>query len=97
MQIENAAHEREGKAITNFPATLPPPDSDMAVQVFKDPYLFDFLGTADPRREKEVEQALMDHIQRFLLELGVGFAFVGRQGHVFNGVLRNSGKVKFHR
>jgi predicted nuclease of restriction endonuclease-like (RecB) superfamily len=82
MQIENAAHEREGKAITNFPATLPPPDSDMAVQVFKDPYLFDFLGTADPRREKEVEQALMDHIQRFLLELGVGFAFVGRQVHL---------------
>jgi predicted nuclease of restriction endonuclease-like (RecB) superfamily len=82
MQIENATHEREGKAITNFPATLPPPDSDMAVQVFKDPYLFDFLGTADPRREKEVEQALMDHIQRFLLELGVGFAFVGRQVHL---------------
>jgi predicted nuclease of restriction endonuclease-like (RecB) superfamily len=82
MQIENAAHKREGKAITNFPATLPPPDSDMAAQVFKDPYLFDFLGTADPRREKEVEQALMDHIQRFLLELGVGFAFVGRQVHL---------------
>jgi len=82
MQIENAAHEREGKAITNFPATLPPPDSDMVVQVFKDPYLFDFLGTADPRREKEVEQALMDHLQRFLLELGVGFAFVGRQIHL---------------
>jgi len=82
MQIENAAHEREGKAITNFPATLPPTDSDMAAQVFKDPYLFDFLGTADPRREKEVEQALMDHIQRFLLELGVGFAFVGRQVHL---------------
>jgi len=82
MQIENAAHERDGKAITNFPATLLPPDSDMAVQVFKDPYLFDFLGTADPRREKEVEQALMDHIQRFLLELGVGFAFVGRQVHL---------------
>ena len=82
MQIENTAHEREGKAITNFPATLPPPDSDMAAQVFKDPYLFDFLGTADPRREKEVEQALMDHLQRFLLELGVGFAFVGRQVHL---------------
>ena len=82
MQIENAAHEREGKAITNFPATLPPTDSDMAAQVFKDPYLFDFLGTADPRREKEVEQALMDHLQRFLLELGVGFAFVGRQVHL---------------
>ena len=82
MQIENAAYEREGKAITNFPAALPPPDSDMAAQVFKDPYLFDFLGTADPRREKEVEQALMDHIQRFLLELGVGFSFVGRQVHL---------------
>nr|HID58976.1 DUF1016 family protein [Desulfobacterales bacterium] len=56
--------------------------SDMATQVFKDPYLFDFLGTADPRREREVEQALMDHIQRFLLELGTGFAFVGRQVHL---------------
>lgn len=51
----------------------------MAEQVFKDPYLFDFLGTADPRREREVEQALVDHIQRFLLELGTGFAYVGRQ------------------
>jgi hypothetical protein len=54
----------------------------MAVQVFKDPYLFDFLGTADPRREREVEQQLVDHIQRFLLELGAGFAFVGRQVHL---------------
>ena len=51
----------------------------MAGQIFKDPYLFDFLGTADPRREREVEQALVDHIQHFLLELGSGFAFVGRQ------------------
>jgi hypothetical protein len=51
----------------------------MAAQVFKDPYLFDFLGTADPRRESEVEKALVDHIQRFLIELGSGFAFVGRQ------------------
>jgi len=61
---------------------LPPADSDLAVQVFKDPYLFDFLGTADPRREREVEQALVDHIQGFLLELGSGFAFVGRQVHL---------------
>ncbi len=68
-----------GKAITNFKETLPPATSDMASQVFKDPYLFDFLGTADPRREREVEQALVDHVQRFLLELGTGFAFVGRQ------------------
>ena len=79
MQITARAHARHGKAITNFKATLPPADSDMAEQVFKDPYLFDFLGTADPRREREVEQALVDHVQRFLLELGTGFAFVGRQ------------------
>jgi predicted nuclease of restriction endonuclease-like (RecB) superfamily len=79
LQIESRARERQGKALTNFKATLPPADSDMATQVFKDPYLFDFLGTADPRREREVERALVDHIQRFLLELGAGFAFVGRQ------------------
>ncbi len=79
LQIDGRAHERHGKALTNFKDTLPPADSDMAGQVFKDPYLFDFLGTADPRREREVEQALVDHIQRFLLELGSGFAFVGRQ------------------
>lgn len=82
LQIENALHERQGKAATNFPATLPPAESDMAAQVFKDPYLFDFLGTADPRREREVEQALVDHVQKFLLELGKGFAFVGRQVHL---------------
>lgn len=79
LQIERRAHERQGKALTNFKTTLPPEQSDMAAQVFKDPYLFDFLGTADPRREREVEQALVDHIQRFLIELGAGFAFVGRQ------------------
>jgi len=82
MQIENRLHERQGKAVTNFPATLPPADSDMAAQAFKDPYLFDFLGTADPRREREVEQALVDHIKSFLLELGAGFAFMGRQVHL---------------
>lgn len=79
LQIDGRAHQRQGKAVSNFRATLPPAESDLATQVFKDPYLFDFLGTADPRREKEVEQALVDHIQRFLLELGTGFAFVGRQ------------------
>jgi predicted nuclease of restriction endonuclease-like (RecB) superfamily len=82
FQIDARAHERQGKAITNFKATLPPAESDMVAQVFKDPYLFDFLGTADPRREREVEQALIDHIQRFLVELGAGFAFVGRQVHL---------------
>ena len=79
LQIQSRLHTRQGKAVTNFAAALPPTDSDMAAQVFKDPYLFDFLGTADPRREREVEQALVDHIQKFLLELGTGFAFVGRQ------------------
>jgi predicted nuclease of restriction endonuclease-like (RecB) superfamily len=79
LQIQGRAHERQGKAVSNFETTLPPADSDMAAQVFKDPYLFDFLGTADPRREREVEQALVGHVQRFLLELGTGFAFVGRQ------------------
>ncbi len=82
LKIDGRAHERKGKALTNFKSTLPPADSDMAGQVFKDPYLFDFLGTTDPRREREVEQALVDHIQRFLLELGNGFAFVGRQVHL---------------
>ncbi len=82
LQIKNGLRGRQGKALTNFPATLPPADSDMAGQVFKAPYLFDFLGTADPRREREVEQALVDHIQRFLLELGRGFAFVGQQVHL---------------
>jgi len=79
LQIAGRVHVRHGKAITNFKSTLPPADSDMAAQAFEDPYVFDFLGTADPRREREVEQALVDHVQRFLLELGAGFAFVGRQ------------------
>ena len=82
LQIASRLHERQGRAVHNFSLTLPPADSDLAAQIFKDPYLFDFLGTADPRREREVEQALTDHIQRFLLELGAGFAFVGRQVHL---------------
>ena len=82
LQIDAQAHRRHGKAQTNFLATLPPPDSDMAVQVFKDPYLFDFLGTDAPRREAELEQGLVEHIQKFLLEPGQGFAFVGRQVHL---------------
>ncbi|CAK0766935.1 DUF1016 domain-containing protein [Gammaproteobacteria bacterium] len=79
IQIQSQLHLRAGKAQNNFALTMPPVDSDMAAQLFKDPYLFDFLGTADPRREAEVERALVDHIQKFLLELGTGFAFVGRQ------------------
>jgi len=81
-RIDGRAHARHGRALTNFEASLPPADSGMASQVFKDPYLFDFLGAAEPQREREVEQALVDHIQQFLLELGSGFAFVGRQVHL---------------
>ncbi len=79
LRIANRLHERQGRALNNFEQALPPADSDMAAQVFKDPYLFDFLGTADPRKEREVERALVDHVQHFLLEMGTGFAFVGRQ------------------
>lgn len=79
INIQRQLHKRVGRAANNFKATLPPPGSDLAAQVFKDPYLFDFLGTADPRREREVEDSLVAHIERFLLELGAGFAFVGRQ------------------
>lgn len=79
MHIERKLHARQGKALTNFKQTLPPPESDMAAQLFNDPYLFDMLGTADPRREAEVETALVAHVEKFLLELGAGFAFVGRQ------------------
>ena len=82
LQIDRHLFKRQGKSVSNFALTLPPPDSDMAAQVFKDPYLFDFIGTADPRREREVERALVDHVQKFLLELGAGFAFVGRQVHL---------------
>jgi len=79
IQIKNQLHLRSGKAQTNFALTMPPTDSDIATQLFKDPYLFDFLGTANLRREAEIEKGLVDHIQKFLLELGAGFAFVGRQ------------------
>jgi predicted nuclease of restriction endonuclease-like (RecB) superfamily len=85
LQIERELHKREGKAVHNFAAVLPSIESDLAAQIFKDPYLFDFIGTADPRREAEVEQALVDHVQKFLLELGTGFAFVGRQVHLEAG------------
>jgi predicted nuclease of restriction endonuclease-like (RecB) superfamily len=82
FQIESQLHKRQGAALQNFDIALPPAQSDMAKQIFKDPYVFDFLGTADPRMEAELEQKLIDHIQKFLLELGQGFSFVGRQVHL---------------
>jgi predicted nuclease of restriction endonuclease-like (RecB) superfamily len=82
VQIETKAHRRMGKAVTNFAQTLPPPQSDLAQQVLKDPYTFDFLTLSADARERELEQGLTEHIQKFLVELGVGFAFVGRQVHL---------------
>jgi len=78
-QIESGLYQRQGKAITNFRRTLPPLQSDLAEQVLKDPYNFDFLTIDARAREKELERNLMNHLQRFLVELGVGFAFAGKQ------------------
>ena len=79
MQIEARLLERSGKAVTNFEASLPAPQSDLARESLKDPYRFDFLGLTDAAQEREVENALVKHVTEFLLELGAGFAFVGRQ------------------
>ncbi len=78
-QIESGLYRREGKAVTNFAETLPAPQSDLAQQLIKDPYNFDFLTMTEDYNERELEKALTDHITKFLLELGAGFAFVGRQ------------------
>ncbi|MGX9672055.1 PDDEXK nuclease domain-containing protein [Mycobacterium sp. HM-7] len=81
-QIDGQLHLRTGRAVTNFASTLSPADSDLAQQATRDPYLFDFVGIADVRREYDLERALTDHVETFLLELGQGFAFVGRQVHL---------------
>ena len=81
-QIECGLHERQGKAVTNFDRTLPPPQSDLAQQTLKDPYVFDFLSMAEDTAERELERGLVEHVRKFLLELGVGFAFVGSQYHL---------------
>ncbi len=82
IQIESGARRRSGQAVTNFHQQLPPPMSDLARESLKDPYRFDFLGLTDEARERDIETALVRHISRFLLELGAGFAFVGRQVHL---------------
>jgi len=80
--IKGRAHERQGQAVNNFDALLPAPQSDMAKQALKDPYIFDFLTLDKPFRERELELGLIQHLEKFLLELGQGFAFVGRQYHI---------------
>lgn len=79
MQIESGLLERQGKAITNFEARLPKAQSDLARESLKDPYRFDFLNLGEEAQERAVESALVRHVTEFLLELGAGFAFVGRQ------------------
>ena len=82
VQIESRLHQRSGRAITNFAHTLPPAQSDLAREVLKDPYTFDFLTLGPAAQERDLEQALVDNVQKLLLELGAGFAFVGRQVHL---------------
>lgn len=82
LQIESRLFERQGKSVTNFERTLPKPQSDLANQLLKDPYNFDFLTLHDAAVERDLENALLENIRKFLLELGVGFAFVGSQYHL---------------
>ena len=77
--LDTDLFERQGKAITNFSFTLPQPQSDLAQEITKDPYNFDFLAIQQQYNEKELKDALSNNIQRFLMELGTGFAFIGRE------------------
>ncbi len=79
MQIETNLLQRQGEAVTNFERTLPPEQSDLSRQLLKDPYNFDFLTLTEATQERDLEQGLLQHIRDFLLELGVGFAFLGSQ------------------
>ena len=82
LQIESDLHKRQGRAITNFENTLPKPESDLAREMFKNPYLFDFLNIGEEAKERELENALIQHLKKFLLELGRGFAYVGNQYNI---------------
>lgn len=81
-QIDSGLIRRQGKAVTNFQSTLPAPHSDLANEILKDPYNFDFLTVGEEAHERDIEQELVKHITKFLLELGTGFSFVGKQYHL---------------
>jgi len=81
-QIESRLYHRQGKAVTNFQVTLPPVQSDLAHEMLKDPYVFDFLSIGEEAHERDLERELVKHITNFLLELGAGFSFVGKQFHL---------------
>ncbi len=85
MQIDSLLHQRQGAAVSNFATCLPTPQSDLAQQALKDPYIFDFLTLEATFHERELEVALVAHLEKFLLTLGQGFAFVGRQHHIAVG------------
>ena len=87
--LDTDLYDRQGKAITNFQATLPAIQSDLAQAITKDPYNFDFLTLTEKYNEKELKDALMDNITRFLLELGNGFSFVGREYRLEIGETEN--------
>ena len=80
--ISTTLHQRSGNAVTNFEQRLPSPDSELAQQTLRDPYLFDFLGVSEEALERDIESAMVRHVTKLLMELGEGFAFAGRQVHV---------------
>jgi predicted nuclease of restriction endonuclease-like (RecB) superfamily len=81
-QIESDLHQRKGQAVTNFQRTLPAPQSELAQELLKDPYNFDFLTFGQEMLERDLERGLVDHLRDFILELGKGFAFIGNQYHL---------------
>lgn len=82
LKIKSNLHQRQGSAITNFEYTLPDPQSELAKQSINDPYVFDFLSLSEDFKEKDIENQLIKHVSKFLLELGKGFAFLGSQYHL---------------
>lgn len=82
LQIDSQLYQRHGKAITNFTTSLPEPQSDLAQQLTKDNYIFDFISLEDPIEEKKLERGLVENIRDFIIELGKGFAFIGNQVHI---------------
>ena len=96
FQIDRRLHYRAGKAVTNFQHTVPDPDSELAQEATKDPYLFDFLTADDLRRERTSERGLIDHIQPFLLEMGRGFAYMGHQVPLRLGTQEFFGDLLFY-
>ncbi len=96
LMIKSEVHNRTGNLVSNFSQILPPLESDLVQQSFKDPYRFDFLTITEPFRERELENNLIKHMEKFLIELGSGFAFVGRQYKLEIGDDEYSGQVNFY-